>query len=189
MHLWLLIYAVYPNQYINGHTVYNNEVSVCRRFGLSTFRSVDVLVCRRFGLSTFWSVDVLVCRRFGLSTFRFVDVLTSYLSKYTTTNISESQFNRCITANLFNVPHYHLHGIWYCESGPHVHDLFWWSLVTHRFYSMLPIYPTGRVKTVFLKTQTYKLLNLHVCQYRKRTFLLVSSTSVPREFRMFRRSY
>ena len=34
------------------------DVSVCRRFGLSTFRFVDVLVCRRFG-----------CRRFGLSTF------------------------------------------------------------------------------------------------------------------------
>ena len=47
----------------------------CRRFGLSTFWSVDVLVCRRFGLSTFWFVDVLVCRRFGLSTFRSVDVL------------------------------------------------------------------------------------------------------------------
>ena len=69
------------------------HVSVCRRFGLSTFWSVDVLVCRRFGLvwfvdvlvcrrfgllmfgrSTFWFVDALVCRRFGLSTFRFVDV-------------------------------------------------------------------------------------------------------------------
>ena len=48
---------------------------VCRRFGLSTFRFVDVLVCRRFGLSTFRFVDVSVCRRFGLSTFRFVDVL------------------------------------------------------------------------------------------------------------------
>ena len=47
---------------------------VCRRFGLSTFRFVDVLVCRRFGLSTFWFVDVSVGRRFSLSTFRFVDV-------------------------------------------------------------------------------------------------------------------
>ena len=48
---------------------------VCRRFGLSTFRFVDVVsVCRRFGVSKFWFVDVLVCRRFGLSTFRFVDV-------------------------------------------------------------------------------------------------------------------
>ena len=59
------------------------DISVCRRFGLSTFWSVDVLVCRRFGLSTFWFVNVSVCRRFGLSTFwlstfRFVDVLTSY---------------------------------------------------------------------------------------------------------------
>ena len=51
------------------------DVLVCRRFVLSTFRLVDVLVCRRFGLSTFRFVDVLVCRRFGLSTFRFVDVL------------------------------------------------------------------------------------------------------------------
>ena len=51
------------------------EVSVCRGFGLSTFRSVDVLVCRHFCLSTFWYVNVSVCRRFGLSTFRFVDVL------------------------------------------------------------------------------------------------------------------
>ena len=53
--------------------------SACRRFGLSTFRFVDVpvvdvSVCRRFGLSTFWSVDVSGCRRFGLSTFWFVDV-------------------------------------------------------------------------------------------------------------------
>ena len=51
------------------------DVLVCRRFGLSTFRFVDVLVCRRFGLSMFRFVDVLVCRRFGLSTFWFVDVL------------------------------------------------------------------------------------------------------------------
>ena len=51
------------------------DISVRRRFGLSTFWDVDVLVCRRFGLSTFWFVDVLVCRRFGLSTFRSVDVL------------------------------------------------------------------------------------------------------------------
>ena len=51
------------------------DVSVCRRFGLSTFRLVDVLVCRRFGLSTFWFVDVSVCRRFGLSTLRLVDFL------------------------------------------------------------------------------------------------------------------
>ena len=63
------------------------DVLVCRRFGLSTFWFVDVPVCRRFGLSTFWSVDVSVCRRFGLSTFwlstfRFVDVLTSYLCSY-----------------------------------------------------------------------------------------------------------
>ena len=40
------------------------DVSVCRRFGLST-----VLVCRRFGLSTFRSVDVSVCRRFGCRRF------------------------------------------------------------------------------------------------------------------------
>ena len=71
-------------------TVY---ISVCRRFGLSTFWHVGVLLCRHFGLSTYWSVDVLVCRCFsvcrrfglstfaGLSTFRFVDVLTSYLQK------------------------------------------------------------------------------------------------------------
>ena len=50
-----------------------DDVLFCRRFGF-----VEVSVCRRFGLSTFWFVDVLVCRRFGLSTFRFVDVLTSY---------------------------------------------------------------------------------------------------------------
>ena len=37
--------------------------------------TVHVSVCRRFGLSTFWSDDSLVCRRFGVSTFRFVDVL------------------------------------------------------------------------------------------------------------------
>ena len=60
----------------------NVDVSVCRRFDLSTFWFVDVLVCRRFGLSTFRLVDVSVCRRFGLSTFwlstfRCVDVLTS----------------------------------------------------------------------------------------------------------------
>ena len=76
--------------------------SVCRRFGLSTFRSVDLSVCRRFGLLMFWYVDVLVCRRFSLSTFwsvdisvsqcfglstfwlstfRFLDVLSSYLQK------------------------------------------------------------------------------------------------------------
>ena len=66
---------------------------VCRRFGLSTFRSVDALVCWCFGLSTFRSVDalvcwcfgmstfwfvaslVLVCRHFGMSVFRFVDIL------------------------------------------------------------------------------------------------------------------
>ena len=58
------------------------KVQECRRFGLSTFRLVDVLVCRRFGLSTFRCVDVSACRHFGLSTFwlstlRFVDVLTS----------------------------------------------------------------------------------------------------------------
>ena len=47
---------------------------VCRRFGLSTFWSVDVSVCRRFGLFMFWYVDVLVCRRFGLSTFRYPSV-------------------------------------------------------------------------------------------------------------------
>ena len=47
---------------------------VCRRFGLSTFWSVDVSVCRRFGLLMFWYVDVLVCRRFGLSTFRYPSV-------------------------------------------------------------------------------------------------------------------
>ena len=55
------------------------HVSVCRRFGVSTFRTVDVLVCRHF-----WFV--LVCRRFGLSTFWmstfwFVNVLTSHLQK------------------------------------------------------------------------------------------------------------
>ena len=55
------------------HTIQYNTME-CRRFGLSTFRFVDVLACRRFGFSTFWSVDVLVCRRFGLSTFWFVDV-------------------------------------------------------------------------------------------------------------------
>ena len=71
---------------------------VCRRFGLSTFWSVDisicrsfglledVLVCRRFSLSTFWLVDISVSQCFGLSTFllstfRFLDVLTSYLQK------------------------------------------------------------------------------------------------------------
>ena len=47
---------------------------VCRRFGLSTFRSVDALVCWCFGMSTFWFVDALVCRRFGLSTFRYPSV-------------------------------------------------------------------------------------------------------------------
>ena len=53
------------------------HVSVCRRFGVSTFWSVDVLVRRHFffGLLTFWSVDVLVCQCFGLSTFWFVDTL------------------------------------------------------------------------------------------------------------------
>ena len=57
------------------------HVSVCWRFGLSTFWSVDVLVCRCFGMSMFWFVDALVCRRFGLSMFRCVGVLTSYLQK------------------------------------------------------------------------------------------------------------
>ena len=56
------------------------DVSVCRRFGASTFWPVDDLVCRRFGLSTFWFVDVSVCRRFGLSTFWFVDVLVVNVS-------------------------------------------------------------------------------------------------------------
>ena len=42
---------------------------VCGRFGMSTFRLVDVLGCRRFGLSTSRSVDVSVWSRFGLSTF------------------------------------------------------------------------------------------------------------------------
>ena len=52
---------------------------VCRRFSVSTFWCVDVVFfCCRFGLSTFRFVDVLVCRRLGLSTFRFVEVLTSY---------------------------------------------------------------------------------------------------------------
>ena len=50
------------------------DVSVCRRFRLTTFWFVDVLVCPHFGLSTFWFVDVSACRRFGLSTFWFVDV-------------------------------------------------------------------------------------------------------------------
>ena len=57
-----------------GLRQWNVDISVCRRFGLSTFRSVDVLVCRRFGLSTCWFIDVLVCRCFGLSTFWSVDV-------------------------------------------------------------------------------------------------------------------
>ena len=88
---WLLIYTVHLinkiylwiyMQYIPRimktntrlhHTIQYNTME-CRRFGLSTFRCVDVLACRRFGLSTFWPVDVLVCRRFGLSTFWFVDV-------------------------------------------------------------------------------------------------------------------
>ena len=76
-------YAVYLKNYpevfrcrrFGLSTFRSVDVSVCRRFGLSTFRSVDVLVCRRFGLSTFWFVDGSVCRRFSLSTFRFVDVL------------------------------------------------------------------------------------------------------------------
>ena len=59
---------------------------VCRRVGLSTFRSVDALVCWGFGMSTFWSVDISVSQCFGLSTFwlstfRFLDVFTSYLQK------------------------------------------------------------------------------------------------------------
>ena len=53
---------------------YTVRVWVCRRFGLSTFWSVDVLLCRCFNMSMFWFVDALVCRRFGLSTFRCVDV-------------------------------------------------------------------------------------------------------------------
>ena len=65
---WYKVGAMYP---VTSQNVDKPE----RRFGLSTFRFVDVSVCRRFGLSTFWFVDVLVCRRFGLSTFRFVDVL------------------------------------------------------------------------------------------------------------------
>ena len=103
-----MIYALHPNKYIYIYiymgiqctkmiyrrfglsTFWSVDVLVCRRLGLSTFGFVDVLVCRRFGLSTFWFVDfwfvdVSVCRRFGLSTswlstFQFVDVLTSYLS-------------------------------------------------------------------------------------------------------------
>ena len=47
---------------------------VCRRFGLSTFRSVDALVWWCFGMSTFWFVAALACRRFGLSRFRYVSV-------------------------------------------------------------------------------------------------------------------
>ena len=90
-HPWIkccmrLIYSVYPKNYtFLGTDIWSTsqqmykwaysvlkwsvDVSVCRRFGLSTFRFVDVLVCRRFGLSTFRFVDVLVCQRFGLSTF------------------------------------------------------------------------------------------------------------------------
>ena len=56
-----ILYAVYLKNYA--------EAFRCRRFGLSTFRSVDISVCRRFGLSTFRSVDVLVCRRFGCRRF------------------------------------------------------------------------------------------------------------------------
>ena len=55
------------------------HVSVCRRFGVSTFWCVDVLVSRHFlgcfGLSMFWSVDGLVCRCFGMSTFWYLNDL------------------------------------------------------------------------------------------------------------------
>ena len=62
------------------HTVYQENYAIvkeCRRFGLSTFRLVDVLVCRRFCLSTFRFVHAsvcrrFVCRRFGLWTFWLV---------------------------------------------------------------------------------------------------------------------
>ena len=56
-------YAVHSTNYKKMHTLNPTDME-CRRFSLSTFRSVDVSVCRRFGLSTFW-----------LWTFRFVDVL------------------------------------------------------------------------------------------------------------------
>ena len=72
--------------------------SVCRRFGLSTFRFVDVLVCRHFGLSTFWFVDVSVCRRFGLSTFRSVDVLVCRRFGVSTFRLSTFRFVDVLTS-------------------------------------------------------------------------------------------
>ena len=70
---WYKVGAMYP---VTSQNVDKPE----RRFGLSTFRFVDVSVCRlsvcrRFGLSTFWFVDALVYRRFDLWTYWFIDVL------------------------------------------------------------------------------------------------------------------
>ena len=80
IYIYVRIYVLYIPRIIKTnprlYSVLNCtvHVSVCWRFGLSTFWSVDVLVCRCFGMSMFWFVDALVCRRFGLSTFRCVDV-------------------------------------------------------------------------------------------------------------------
>ena len=76
IYMYVCIYAVHPmncETNIYDFTMAYNwvvDVSVFRRFSLTTFCFVDVVVCRRFG-----HVDVSVCWRFGLTTFWFVDVL------------------------------------------------------------------------------------------------------------------
>ena len=85
-----LTFRLFPNKrhQMHGYMVDKHlwlrfvAVSGCRRFGLSTFRFVNVsvcwhLICQRFGLATFRFVNVAVCRCFDLSTFRFVDAMGS----------------------------------------------------------------------------------------------------------------
>ena len=92
---------------------------VCRRFGLSTFWSVDLLVYRHFGLLTFPFVDVLVCdvlvcRRFGLSTFRIVDVLVYQsfgcrrfgFSKFWPVTGSRINMHRTFPSKIWNIKHH-----------------------------------------------------------------------------------
>ena len=110
------------------------DVSVCRRFGLSTFWSVDVFVFRCFGMSMFWFVYALVCRRFALSTFCSVDV--SACGRFGCRRFGLSTF----WAVTYKMIHFNTSKPGYKYGNHFADDIFKWiswilyNLALHEFY-------------------------------------------------------